>query len=137
MSAPSSWAPPDPGDIVWCHFPQRPRDVPGPKPRPALVLGVVEHDDGVTVTVAYGTSQKLDQLKAGEFAIRKNEHHAAYVLAGLSYDTKFSLGNRVELPWRDIFFAIPHHPQYGQTPKLGTLHVGLMRALRAAATAVK
>ena len=51
------WPPPEPGDIVWCRFPQRPRDVPGPKPRPALVISVTEHQDGYAIMVAYGTSQ--------------------------------------------------------------------------------
>lgn len=94
---------PDPGDIVWCRLPQRPRDVPGPKPRPALVVSVTEHEDGVAVMVAYGTSQKLDRLAAGEFAIRKAQNRAAYEMAGLSYDTKFDLRNRVELPWNDTW----------------------------------
>lgn len=131
------WEAPDPGDIVWCRFPQRPRDVPGPKPRPALVLDVTEHEDGVVVTVAYGTSQKVQQLAAGEFAIRKAEIKAAYELAGLSYDTKFDLRNRVDLPWNDTFFAVPPNPTHGQTPKLGSMHIGLERALKAAAKAIR
>ena len=32
-------------ELVWCRFPQRPRDVPGPKPRPALVISITEHED--------------------------------------------------------------------------------------------
>ena len=131
------WEPPDPGDIVWCRFPQRPRDVPGPKPRPALVIAVTEHDDGIAVEVAYGTSQKTDRLVSGEFAIRKVEHKAAYALAGLSYDTKFDLHVIVELPWNSAFFAVPPNPQHGQNPKLGSLHIGLRRALEAAARAAK
>ncbi len=130
------WELPDPGDIVWCRFPQRPRDVPGPKPRPALVLAITEYEDGVTVTVAYGTSQNVDNLFAGEFAIRKGTHKAAYEVAGLSYDTKFDLGNKVELPWNEVFFAVPPSPAHGQIPKLGSLHVGMMRILEAAAKAI-
>jgi hypothetical protein len=131
------WEAPDPGDIVWCRFPQRPRDVPGPKPRPALVVAVTEHEDGIAVTVAYGTSQKLDRLAAGEFAIRKVQNRAAYEMAGLSYDTKFDLRNRVELPWSDIFFTVPPNPTHGQTPKLGSLHIGMEPALKAAAKAIR
>jgi hypothetical protein len=131
------WEPPDPGDIVWCRFPQRPRDVPGPKPRPALVVSVTEHEDGIAVTVAYGTSQKLDRLAAGEFAIRKAQNRATYEMAGLSYDTKFDLRNRVELPWSDTFFAVPPNPAHGQTPKLGSLHIGMEPALKAAAKAFR
>jgi len=131
------WEPPDPGDIVWCRFPQRPRDVPGPKPRPALVVAVTDYADGTTVTVVYGSSQKVDRLAAGELAIRKAENKAAYEVAGLSYDTKFDLRNKVELPWNDSFFAVPPSPAHGQTPKLGSLHIGMTRALQAAAKAVR
>ena len=131
------WKSPTPGDIVWCRFPQCPRDVPGPKPRPALVVSVTEHEDGIAVTVAYGTSQKIDRLAAGEFAIRKAENKTAYELARLSYDTKFDLRNRLELPWNDSFFAVPPNPANGQTPKLGSLHIGMTRVLEAAAKAVR
>lgn len=131
------WEPPDPGDIVWCRFPQRPPDVPGPKPRPALVVAVAEHEDGTTVTVVYGSSQKVDRLATGEFAIRKAENKAAYELAGLSYDAKFDLRNKVELPCNDSFFAVPPNPAHGQTPKLGSLHIGMTRAYRAAAKAIR
>lgn len=131
------WAPPDPGDIVWCRFPPRPRDVPGPKPRPALVLAVTEHEDGTAVMVAYGTSQKVDRLVSGEFAIRKATHKTAYATAGLSYDTKFDLRTTIELPWNALFFAVPPDAPHGQTPKLGSLHIGMMQALAAAAKAVK
>lgn len=131
------WEQPEPGDIVWCRFPQRPRDVPGPKPRPALVVCVTEFADGSVVKVAYGTSQKTDRLVSGEFAIRKAENKTAYKLAGLSYDTKFDLRNMVELPWNECFFAVPPIPLHGQTPKLGSLHIGLKKALAEAARALK
>ena len=128
---------PEPGDIVWCWFPQRPRDVPGPKPRPALVLTVTSHEDGIVVRVAYGTSQKLDRLTAGEFAIRKFAHPAAYALAGLSFDTKFDLKHTLEMPWNEHFFGVPPEARHGQNPKLGSLHIGMKKALEAAARAVK
>ena len=131
------WEQPDLGDIVWCRFPQRPRDIPGPKPRPALVISIAEHADGITVGVAYGTSQKTDRLVAGEFAIRKAGDKAAYAMAGLSYDTKFDLRNILELPWNDSFFIVPPDPHHGKTPKLGSLHIGMRKALEAAARAVK
>ena len=131
------WESPDPGDIVWCRFPQRPRDVPGPKPRPALVVSVTQYEDGVSVKVAYGTSQKLDRLVAGEFAIRKAENKAAYALAGLSYDTKFDLRHIIELPWNENFFSVPPNPRHGQIPKLGSLHIVMKKALASAVRAVK
>ena len=126
------WPAPEPGDIVWCRFPERPRDKPGPKPRPALVLEVTERTDGIEVKVAYGTSQKLGRLQSGEFAIRKLGDPAAYALAGLSYDTKFDLVKTLSLPWESMFFAIPPDPRHGQNPKLGSLHSGMMKVVAAA-----
>lgn len=131
-----AWEIPTPGDIVWCLFPEVPRDVPGPKPRPALILSVEEHEDGLLVTVAYGTSQKVDRLSTGEFAIRRVANEAAFDCAGLSYDTKFDLKHQLKLPWNDLFFAVPHHAKYGQTPKMGMLHIMMYRALEAAARAI-
>jgi hypothetical protein len=128
---------PEPGDIVWCLFPGRPRDKSGPKPRPALVLAVTERSDGIEVEVAYGTSQGLGRLHAGEFAIRKRDHAAAYALAGLSYDTKFDLANTLLLPWHGAFFDVPPNSKHGQIPKLGTLHAGMMRVVEAALRATR
>src|SRR6266853_4724517 len=126
------WPAPEPGDIVWCRFPEGPRDKPGPKPRPALVLQVAQKADGIEVTVAYGTSQGLDRMLGGEYAIRKQLNNAAYALAGLSYDTKFNLGNALPLPWDGEFFATAPDPKHGQTPKLGSLHSGMMKVVAAA-----
>lgn len=128
----AAWPLPTPGDIVWCRFPELPRRSPGPKPRPALVCEVVEYEDGSTVTVAYGTSQGLQRLHAGEFAIAKQRDPAAYAAAGLSFDTKFDLRQRIELPWSADFFGVPAHAPHGQNPKLGSLHASMMRALQAA-----
>ena len=132
-----TWPPPAPGDIVWCHFPELPQAEPGHKPRPALVVDVEERTDGVAVRVVYGTSQRVDRLKAGEFAISQQRHAAAYKLAGLSYDTKFDFKAAVVLPWDERFFKVPPRPQSGQTPRLGTLHPTLMRAAKAAHDAAK
>ena len=126
------WPAPEPGDIVWCRFPKRPRDMPGPKPRPALVLEVTQRADGVEVKVAYGTSKRLGRLLAGEFAIRKSDNAAAYALAGLSYDTKFNLAETLALPWDNQFFAVPPNSRHGQMPKLGSLHPGMMKVVEAA-----
>jgi hypothetical protein len=131
------WPAPEPGDIAWCRFPERPRDKPGPKPRPALVLEVTRRSDGIEVKVAYGTSQKLGRLQAGEFAIRKVENAAAYALAGLSYDTKFDLAKTLSLPWDSMFFALPPDPKHGQIPKLGSLHSGMVKVVEAALRATR
>jgi hypothetical protein len=96
------------------------------------VCDVTQRDDGVSVTVAYGTSQALSRLHAGEFAITRAENPAAYATAGLSFDTKFDFRQAVELPWNEDFFAVPGRAPHGQHPKLGSLHVSLVRAAEAA-----
>ena len=131
------WRPPTPGDIVWCRFPHLPGRSPGPKPRPALVCVVEERDDGVAVTVAYGTSQGLGRLYRGEFAITRLGHAAAYLSAGLSYDTKFDFRQSIALPWNADYFAVPPHSPHGQHPKLGSLHASMVRAAQAAHQAVQ
>jgi PemK-like, MazF-like toxin of type II toxin-antitoxin system len=130
MSSP--WASPAPGDIVWCLFPEIPDIDPGPKPRPALVMGVEAREDGVVVRVAYGTSQNLSRLKTGEVAITQDKHPAAYALAGLAYDTKFDFKAIVDLPWSDRYFKVPLRNRHGNTPKIGTLHATVLRAVEAA-----
>jgi hypothetical protein len=133
----SNWTPPEPGDILWCHFPNLPRRSPGPKPRPALVCEVVERADGLAIIVAYGTSQGLNRLHGGEFAITKQGSPAAYSVAGLSFDTKFDLRQVIELPWNEDFFGVPPRAPHGQNPKLGSLHASMMRVAQAAFQAVQ
>lgn len=131
MTPPIKWWPaPEAGDIVWCHFPQIPR-IPGPKPRPALVCAVDDSNaDEVLIKVAYGTSQKTNQLYTGEFLIAST-NKVAYDLAGLSYDTKFDLKKMHLLPYNSQWFDVaPNSPI--QTPVLGTLHSSLMKAINAA-----
>lgn len=127
------WFPlPRPGDIVWCRFPQGGLSKPGPKSRPALVLRVGEGASGhPMVEVAYGTSQKVDALHSGEFAITLADG-AAYDAAGLSYPTKFDLGETFELDFNDEWFAVPPGAPHGQIPKLGVLHPSLIRRAKAA-----
>jgi len=131
------WFPaPRAGDIVWCRFPQDKLPKPGPKPRPALVLSVGEDQGRPVVEVAYGTSQKVDSLYSGEFAISPSDP-AAYEAAGLSYATKFNLAVTFELDFNDTWFAVAPGAPHGQTPKLGVLHPSLVRRVQAAAGAVK
>ncbi len=107
------------------------------KPRPALVREVIEREDGVTVTVAYGTSQGLQRLHGGEFAITRQGNPAACASAGLCFDTKFDLRQSVELPWNEDFFAVPAQAPHGQHPKIGSLHASMMRVAQAAFRAVR
>lgn len=101
---------PAPVDIVWCRFPQDGVPGPGPKARPALVLSVGEKDNHPVVIVAYGTSQKTDDLHAGEFAILP-ANAASYTAAGLSYPTKFNLGRTFELDYNDVWFSVAPRPR--------------------------
>ncbi len=131
------WPAPEAGDIVWCHFPFDRGIEPGPKSRPALVVKVFDDDvSRYSVLIAYGTSQKTDRLHAGEFLVAPSER-AAYKLAGLSYPTKFSFKQTVELPFNETWFKVPPTAPNGQTPKLGVLHPSLMRRVRAAWEAVQ
>jgi PemK-like, MazF-like toxin of type II toxin-antitoxin system len=132
MNNGSPWPSPAPGDIVWCLFPEIPDIEPGPKPRPALVIGVEERADGVLVRVVYGTSQRVNRLNTGEVVITQAKHAAAYALAGLAYDTKFDFKVITELPWIERYFKPPPRAIHGNTPKIGTLHATVMRAVETA-----
>ena len=125
------WPEPAAGDIVWCHFPDGMH--PRSKPRPALVLLVFDDDvPEFTVRVAYGTSQRTTTLYGGEIAILKGNNPAAYAAANLSFDTKFDLRRLLDLPYSADWFSVPPAAPHGQTPKLGTLHPSLVRAVQAA-----
>ena len=123
--------PPEPGDIVYCRFPEKGLPGPAPKPRPALVLTVGEIDGNPHVAVAYGTSQNMDRLYPGEFLIRPADGEA-YTLSGLSAPTKFDLRGVKELPYNEQWFRVPPGAPHGQTPRLGVLHPSLMRRAKAA-----
>ena len=128
----SWWSAPEAGEIIWCHFPEDKGIKPGSKPRPALVVKVFDDQaPHFIVLVAYGTSQKTDLLRSGEFLIADHEV-AAYRLAGLSYSTKFSFHHTAELPYNSEWFKVPPGAPNGQTPKLGVLHPSLMQRVRAA-----
>lgn len=122
------WPIPKPGTIMWCKFPERPRDAPGPKPRPVLVMEVSEED--CAVKVAYGTSQHLNQLYSGEFAIRKQQHLRAFLKAGLSVDTKFNLGHALVIPYNKEYFVSPS--SVVQSPVLGIIDESLLPMVEAA-----
>jgi hypothetical protein len=116
---------------VWCRFPENKALVPGAKPRPGLVVRIGTIDAQTAVAVCYGTSQRVSELRAGEFSITRVDREA-FALAGLSYDTKFNLAETVELPFNDEWFAVPPRAPFGQSPKLGVLHPSLVRRAEAA-----
>jgi len=134
------YSPPKAGDIVQCRFPQDRIRQPGPKERPALVIEVEEYElpDGaieVFVTVAYGTSEDVDNCHPGEFKLENTDLHA-----GLSLDTKFDIGNRVKLPFDDEWFALSPNKRFGDHPKRGILNTAddnLKRRLSSAIAELK
>ncbi|MBB3121491.1 type II toxin-antitoxin system PemK/MazF family toxin [Pseudoduganella violacea] len=130
------WPEPDAGDIVWCHFPDQIH--PRPKPRPALILAVFDDEaPHFYVQVAYGTSKHNTELHGGEFALSRQRNAAAFEMAGLSYDTKFDLRQRVELPYSNDWFSVPPGAPFGPHPKLGSLHPSLVHAVQAAWRAIR
>jgi hypothetical protein len=136
MAGPGWFPAPSPGDIVWCRFPQGKLSAPGPKPRPALVLRVGQDRGHPVVEVAYGTSKGVESLYAGEFAITPADR-VAYEAAGLSYPTKFDLGETFELDFNGEWFAVSPGAPWGQRPKLGVLHPSLVRRAKAAFDAAR
>jgi hypothetical protein len=120
------WPEPQAGDILWCRFPADEALQPGPKPRPALLVKVLQSSRGLMALVAYGTSQKTETLYPGELLIPKT-NDAAWRLSGLKYPTKFDLGRTVRLPYDSDWFAPPPAHPYGSIPKLGVLHPVYLR----------
>ena len=66
----------------------------------------------------------------------RKDGSAAFKLSGLSFDTKFSFANAVELDYSNQWFKVPPLAPCGQLPKLGTLHAVYGRAAYAAYRAV-
>ena len=130
------WPEPEAGLFVWCRFPDIAALSPGPKPRPALIIIVFDDEaPRLRVRCAYGTSQKVRELRAGEFAVTPADG-TAFGLSGLSYPTKFDLGRAVELPYCTPWFDVPPAAPLGQSPRLGVLHPALTRRVAAAWRAV-
>jgi hypothetical protein len=102
---PAWYAPPQPGDIVQCWFPQDKFAAPGPKSRPALVMRVDEFEVAgqvqADVTIAYGTSTTAP-VRAGQFVLL-----CVHAAAGLARDTKFDLTNQCTLPFNNTWFCAP------------------------------
>lgn len=113
------WSPPKAGDIVQCRFPQDLFPSPGPKERPALVTKAEIRAGSVDVEVAYGSSQRVNDIRPGQFVIRKVDPDA-----GLQKDTKFDLCNIVALPFDTDWFVADPGKRFGEHPKRGILNLG-------------
>ena len=88
------------GDIVWCRFPEE-ANKPASKMRPALVIAVSNSTH--EIEIAYGTTQKLNRIYPSEFALHPGDK--GFTASGLSFATKFDLGNTVKVPFDDMWFA--------------------------------
>ncbi len=122
---------PDAGDIVWCRFPHKGFAVPGPKPRPDLVVDEGDLRGDPAVVVVYGTSRKLDRLYPSEFAVTPDDGNR-FLVSGLDRPTKFDMAHTVFLPYSDEWFGIPPGAPYGQISKLGILHPSPVRRAKTA-----
>lgn len=119
-----------------CRFPQDKIRQPGPKERPALVIDVEEYElpNGSTevfVTVAYGTSEDVDNCHPGELNIKCSDTHA-----GLNPDTKFDNGNRVKLPFDDERFTPAVSRRFGAHPKRGKFNLNDNKLKRRLSSAI-
>ena len=117
------YAPPQPGDIVQCWFPQDKFAAPGPKSRPALVMRVDEFEIGARlqadVTIAYGTST-ISPVRAGQFVLP-----CIHAVTGLARDTKFDLTNQCALPFNSTWFCAPPGQAATVSPRRGRLPLEL------------
>jgi hypothetical protein len=62
----------------------------------------------------------------------RNDQSSAFQLLGLSFDTKFSFRNSVELDFSSQWFKMLSAAASAQTPKIGILHSAYAKAACAA-----
>jgi hypothetical protein len=127
---------PAPFDVVWSRFPyvEQP-DLPGEKPRPALVRQAFADQDGNPwVMVVYGTSRDPYSNSLVHFSIVTLPEMN---MCGLKQATRFDLNRAIKLPWSREFFEclsgkptpiIGHMPDY-EIRKLQTQIAYLQRML--------
>lgn len=132
---------PEPGDILWCRFPEVEGIRPGPKPRPCIASWISDAPEAgqpFRVRVLYGTSSFRGPPRSTEFDISPDEHPAAYLQAGLSKATRFDLVKAVVVNYDDMYFSLAPNGNRapGPTPRLGGLHPSRYRALLEAHRAV-
>ena len=139
----SFFAQPSQLDIVYGKFPYHTEPAsPGPIAHPCLVLDVYEAaalTGDYWVIVAFGTSQKVNELLTGQFAVLR-EHGAAFKKSGLALETKFSFERPklAKLPYNDEWFGIPPERLRTSpaTPRIGSLDATFYaRAIQAAGAA--
>ena len=134
--------PPEPGDVLWCRFPEIEGIKPGAKPRPCIVLWVSDPpsapDIPYRVRVVYGTTKIRGKALPHEADIDPVSNPSAYQASGLAYPTRFNFKKLVVVNYDDMFFE--RAPRGGKvaplpSPRMGTLHPSMMRAFSAAYSA--
>ena len=131
---------PEPGDLLWCKWPQREAlGVPGPVARPVLVRDAAILEDTVTgrqygaLTVSYGTGTIEPQHIGFDLIIGP---HTRAIELGLHKMTRFALDlrNRKTLIWCSEYFVPNDYLSVRSIHigKLGDMEVDqLRRCLRA------
>jgi len=123
---------PAPASIVWCNFPEHlSPGVPGPKPRPALILKVryaTQPPDGrFYVQTVYGTSKLKIGRRPNDFTI---SNFATLNVLRLPQATRFDLDNVLWLPWARPYFNGRKPDDRYSTPTMSVLPAALQQSLR-------
>ena len=111
---------PQVGDILWAFLPEDGCATKA-KERPVIVLDVSEKNGLPYLTVAKGTSKKIEVVYMGEFVVNKPQDLAS---CGLSVVTKFQLRRYETLPFSADWFS-------ARTPKNLPAHL-IKQLIRAA-----
>jgi hypothetical protein len=115
------------GDLLWCHFPTIEHRSISAKARIVLVLEASKVDGIWHVTVAKGTSKRINERFQGEFVIDQHDGEEVIRQTGIIMDTKFSLARIETLPLEDRWFSVAPWKPCGNTPKIGRLPVEIKR----------
>ncbi len=136
--------PPEPGDVLWCRFPEIEGIKPGPKPRPCVAIWVSDpppdSDTPYRVRVVYGTTKIKGKALPHEADIDQVSNPVAYKAAGLSYSTRFNFKKVVVLNYDEMYFdRAPRGENIAPlpSPRMGSLHPSMMRAFSAAYSVVR
>lgn len=117
------------GDLVWCYFPE---DMGNKKPKARPVLVLSSNGDDNTVIVAFGTTQKTDNIYPEEFFLM-DDGSSEFLQSGLSYSTKFDLYRLAKLKFNSDHFCKAKGPSLNvPPPKLGSLHISYGKKLKVA-----
>lgn len=115
-------------ELVWTRFPEAESiEQPGLKPRPSLVLGVYEEEDGgALLVIAPGTTRLKLERRPFDFRVT---NYAEMQACGLSFATRFDLDAIIPLPYTRDWFA-PLTAAGKTTPVIGRLSDAMIMAFQ-------